>query len=727
MKWLWILLAAATCAAAYGSARIDESGKWLDAAGKPVNAFGVNYSPMFAHSYRRIEQLGIDHKAAIDQDVYHFVRMGFNAYRIHVWDIEISDGEGNLIENEHLDCLDYLIFRLSEHGIAILLTPMFLGENGYPDPPTDEPGFARGHHKKEFVTDATYAAAQLVYLRQLLGHVNPYTKNKYKDEPAIIAIEPVNEPWHEGGNEAIARHLDALTATIRDTGCTKPVFYCMSQNPYLRELYYERDFDGFTFQWYPAGLSSSLKTLNLLPQVNSYPLFFGDEPGFRNAAKAFYELSLASVPTAYAYPPMAETIRDQGFQFGAYFSYDPMAIAAYNSEYPVHFMNLAYTPRHALNLMIAAEVFRGETAWSVDAQTDQSLLNNGELYYYSNGTAAPPAAVAELRRIAGFGTSPLVEYPGEGAYFLDNLEDGVWRLEVMPDAVLLVENPFWHRKDGAPVADVAWNEHAMSIDLPDLGSDFRVFRLTGNSRSEIKTETDEFMASPGVYLLEAGEAAGNWNHQTSFNGYPLAHFVAPQSNSIRKPAKAYNFKQPSPPARDTVLFDAGKEQRPVIMRSQNADRLIEQQSYQDGSFTVSIGEGRLLWGHAHAEWSVQLFHRLQAQPLRHLIVHAGSGSGQSLPVLFSFQTFDGTVFAALSEVPAKPGRIEIPLANFQPIETGRVESNPSFLPVSTGFTGPQKTLVAEDIQLFQFRLGPGLTEEQKQQAVGLILFKASLE
>lgn len=727
MKCLLLLLAATACAAVNGSTRLDETGNWLDASGQRVNAFGVNYAPMFAHSYRKIEELGIDHKEAINQDVYHFVRMGLNAYRIHVWDIEISDGEGNLIENEHLDLLDYLVARLSEHGIDILLTPMFLGENGYPDPPTDEPGFAKGHHKKEFVTDPAYAAAQVAYLRQLLEHVNPYTKNKYKDEPAIIAIEPVNEPWHEGGNEAIARHLDDLKATIRETGCTKPIFYCMSQNPYLREVYYKRKFDGFTFQWYPAGLSGSLKTLNLLPQVNSYPLFFGDEPEFRNSAKAFYELSLASVPTAYAYPPMAETIRDQGFQFAAYFSYDPMAIAAYNSEYPTHFMNLAYTPRHALNLMIAAEVFRGETAWSVEAESDQSLLNTGELYYYSNGTPVPPVRPEELCRIAGFGTSPIVDYSGKGAYYIDKLEDGVWRLEVMPDAVLLVQNPFWYRKDGSPVADVVWREQSMSIDLPDLGREFRISSLAGESRTAKLAESGEFMVSPGVHLLECGDSSGQWTDMTSFNGYPLAHFVAPQSHSVGGPTKAHNLKQPNSPSHETVLFDAGKSERPVIIRSQNAVRLIEHQAFEDGAFTVSVGEGRLLWDHNHVEWSIQLPDRYQAKSLRHLVVEATSGTGEPLPVLFSFQTFAGTVFAAMADVPGEAGRIKIPLSSFEPMETGRIESNPSFLPVNTGFTGPESTLLTNDIQLFQFRIGPGLTDEKKNQPIIFALFKASLE
>ncbi|GAJ21584.1 unnamed protein product, partial [marine sediment metagenome] len=91
---------------------------------KELALFGVNYSIPFAHGYRAINYVGADHEETIDSDVYHFARMGLDAYRIHVWDIEISDQNGNLVENDHLRLLDYLIMRLEERGIKIVLTTM---------------------------------------------------------------------------------------------------------------------------------------------------------------------------------------------------------------------------------------------------------------------------------------------------------------------------------------------------------------------------------------------------------------------------------------------------------------------------------------------------------------------------------------------------------------------------------------------------------------------------
>jgi hypothetical protein len=502
----------------------------------------------------------------------------------------------------------------------------------------------------------------------------------------------------------------------------------MSQNPYLRDVYMQSGYDGFTFQWYPAGLSSTPKTLNMLPQVNSYSMFFGDDPGFVNSAKAFYELSLASVPTAYAYPPLAETIREQGFQFAAYFCYDPMAIAAFNSEYPTHFMNLAYTPQHAINLMIAAEVFRGATHWSVDAESDQSLLNTGELYYYSNGTSAPPVEPERLHRIAGFGSSPLVNYPGQGAYFLDKLAEGVWRLEVMPDALLLVDNPFWYRKDGSPVADVAWRDHSISVKLPDLNDRFTVTALNSENNLSTIAEEGTFVVRPGVYLLGREGTPANWASSLPFHGHTLGHFVAPQPILPEPSAPPHSFNRPLPVVDSPILYDSNLPPgQQIVIRSQNADRLIERQGVQKGYFEAMAGQGRLLWGHDRIEWAVLLQHRLPEGDFNQLCVEAGSGTDAPQSVQFSFQTADGTVFANTVQLPARMKQIRLPLAQFEPIPTGRIKSNPSFLPSGTGFTGSSTTLRIGEIRLFQFRLGPGLSEDQKKGTVGLRLRRAWLE
>ena len=86
--------------------------------------FGVNYYTPFWHNYPDLQAIGAAHKQVIDQDVLHFARMGLDALRLHVFDREVSDQEGNLLANEHLDLLDYLIARAKERGIYTVLTPI---------------------------------------------------------------------------------------------------------------------------------------------------------------------------------------------------------------------------------------------------------------------------------------------------------------------------------------------------------------------------------------------------------------------------------------------------------------------------------------------------------------------------------------------------------------------------------------------------------------------------
>ena len=96
---------------------------------KEAAFFGVNYTVPFAYGYRSQKALGVDIEKAIDADVHHMSMLGLNAFRVHVWDVEITDSLGNLLQKEHLRLFDYLLYKLKEKNIKILVTPIaFLGE-----------------------------------------------------------------------------------------------------------------------------------------------------------------------------------------------------------------------------------------------------------------------------------------------------------------------------------------------------------------------------------------------------------------------------------------------------------------------------------------------------------------------------------------------------------------------------------------------------------------------
>jgi len=60
----------------------------------------------------------------------HFARLGFDGLRLHLWDRELTDAEGNLVDNEHLRPLDYLVHSADGRGIWVVLTPSCLYKTG---------------------------------------------------------------------------------------------------------------------------------------------------------------------------------------------------------------------------------------------------------------------------------------------------------------------------------------------------------------------------------------------------------------------------------------------------------------------------------------------------------------------------------------------------------------------------------------------------------------------
>lgn len=501
MKRVWVVLVGlcmqfSLCAQNY---RVDKEGVLRDAEGKEAVFFGFNYCMPFAHGFRSHGKLGVDRKEAIDRDVYHMSRLGINAYRIHVWDVEISDGEGNLLENEHLDLLDYTIASFAKRGAKTLITAIAFWGNGWPEADDKSlPGFSNRLSKREATVDKHCVAAQERYLAQLLNHRNPYTGYLYKDDPNIVAVELNNEPDHtaEVPDKEVTAYINRLAKAVRAVGCRKPVFYNIAQNPHRADAVTAARIDGVTCQWYPSGLvSGKVRKENFLPAVAHYNLPYDT----KGKARIVYEFDAADINGAYMYPAMARSFRETGFQWATQFAYDPLAMAAYNTDYQTHWMNLVYTPAKAVSLRIAAEAFkslpRGESYghypvndrfgdFRVSYREDLSLLNRDTLYCYSNTTDELPVAPERLRHIAGHGQSPVVNYNGSGAYFLDKMNNGSWRIEVYPDVVETTDAYGRRNALNRKVALIHSASRQMQITLPGM---------------EVLLEV-----KPGVYLWHDG-------------------------------------------------------------------------------------------------------------------------------------------------------------------------------------------------------------------------------
>ena len=532
-----------------GNVYVDSKGtmRWQGTR-EEVKGFGVNYTAPFAHAYRSAKRLGVPLREAIDADIYHFARLGFDAYRVHVWDTEISDTLGNLLENEHLDLFDYMLSKMKARGIKFILTPIAYWGNGWPEPDEDTPGFSRKYGKDACLTDEGAIKAQENYLYQFLNHVNPYTGTAYKDDPDIIAFEVSNEPHHREAPEKVTTFIDRMVRSMRRTGCKKPIFYNISHSIHLVEAYFDADIQGGTFQWYPTGLGFGREIGgNVLPNVDAYRIPFADLRAFRRAAKIVYEFDAADIGRSYIYPAMARSFRTAGIQWAAHFAYDPTYLAPYNTEYNTHFMNLVYAPQKALSLKLASEVFHTIPMYAdfgrypdntqfgpfrVSYTEDLAEMTTDSRFIYTNNTQSTVPSPGSLVEIAGFGNSEVVQYDGKGAYFLDRLEPGVWRLEVMPDAIW-VNDPFGRNSLDRINAVVKWNEWKMTISLPDLGGDFSVVPVNEGNQHSPGVSDGSFMIRPGTYLVTKRNVPTRWNGDSRWKNITLKEFYAPAEDVDR--------------------------------------------------------------------------------------------------------------------------------------------------------------------------------------------------
>ena len=132
-------------------------------------------------------------------------RLGINCVRMHHMDNRSIWGESEnktIIDPKRLDALDYLIFQLKENGVYTninLHVSRTLGDKeGFPHA-DKRPKYDKGIGNFE----PRMIELQKKYARDLLTHVNPYTKTAYCNEPAVAMVEISNEDalfniWNRG-------------------------------------------------------------------------------------------------------------------------------------------------------------------------------------------------------------------------------------------------------------------------------------------------------------------------------------------------------------------------------------------------------------------------------------------------------------------------------------------------------------------------------------------------
>lgn len=125
-------------------------------------------------------------------------QMGVNLVRLHHMDAFWSKpnlfgpdgGPGRTLDSSSMAAVDYLIYALKQKGIYVFMDLLVHREfpaDMIPAPLPDAGGKQVGIFAREVID------LQKEFALELVNHVNPYTQTAYKEEPAILGSEFINE------------------------------------------------------------------------------------------------------------------------------------------------------------------------------------------------------------------------------------------------------------------------------------------------------------------------------------------------------------------------------------------------------------------------------------------------------------------------------------------------------------------------------------------------------
>ncbi len=481
--------------------------------GGEVALWGVNYYPQSWNEFRFLKEAGhVDMKAVIDADMADLVRdddpggpRRINAIRIHVFDTEISDAEGNLVVNEHLDLLDYLVSQCNDRGVHLWLTPIAW----WSSPQGRKGAFSDNIPMPAMTLCRETWPIQQRFFRQFLEHENPYTGRRLVDEPCLNLLEIINEPLyctpaHVAGDEPLnygineVRHedrgtpadsnfaymqkirrdflrrhpgemnsdawdyyryetvrdyIDTMVETIRATGARQPIAYCaawFNTDAPVFEAIGDSRCDAVTTVLYPGGLQQTPQAdaRNLLVQT----VDAGLPACLSEKARLVYEFDASdTLRQIDLYPAMARYFRNIGVQVACQFQYDSRFNAAHNRAWPTHYLNAAHTPERYVSFLIGGEVFR-----RLPRGTPLTVEDPERLVF-------SPAAVSWPENAALFVTDDLYMQARPTDWTPIPLP------EKQPKRIIAVGDTPWFDYEGTGIIDVAVTEDGMAIQVePDV-------------------------------------------------------------------------------------------------------------------------------------------------------------------------------------------------------------------------------------------------------------------
>ncbi len=539
--------------------------------GSKVNLFGINFQPSlsFEHAAYMENQKVLmplrskDLKKTTDESFEEIELLGAELIRIHLAPSDFSDRDGNLVQNIWLDMLDYTISQATNRGFYVYLT--FINELAHEG--TQFRPIADSFSTKpreDWIYDLETVRASKNFIRQLLNRTNPYSNILYKETESLALVEPINEPafirfqkWSKKNPEkskddfsayryrATLNYLNEMVDLFREEGLEIPVIWNanwpknISGKLDVYDAIADSKVDGISFCNYPGqdqlkppmwANTENLDGTNFLPYLQScYEewnyLGYLKDSRFKKMVKVVYEYETICQQTGYMYPAMAKLFRSLGVQIAAQWTY---ALSSYFTHRGgTHAFSLKGSPNKAASFMVAKQVFKklpvGSAYLTTSPQDDRlsfaewsfpenhSHSNFENELIYSNGLSKDFSERAkDFDKIVGTGSSSLIEYSGNGLYFLEKEENESFRFTVYPDRFYI--NPHWNElHTGEPVLELREKQHSISLNRSLFPTDikYKVLFKKGSIFKEIPVSVNsssyKFEGSSGEYLIVTSE------------------------------------------------------------------------------------------------------------------------------------------------------------------------------------------------------------------------------
>ncbi len=184
---------------------VGEHFEFVNQPGHPVKLYGTNIN--FTANY-------LD-KSTADTLARRLAASGYNSLRISHFDDMLALDKTCALDPARMDQLDYLLIACKQRGIYLtidLYVSRIIAEGEIPEIKSQHNTSHNIEFKAMVFVDDRALANHQLFARNLLEHINPYTGQAWKDDPALALVSLVNE----GTIFHVWRHVRAESPAVRE-------------------------------------------------------------------------------------------------------------------------------------------------------------------------------------------------------------------------------------------------------------------------------------------------------------------------------------------------------------------------------------------------------------------------------------------------------------------------------------------------------------------------------